>query len=187
MPHLRHLPGLSSRTSSSPAIVQTYDSGGRFSVAAGFDAVWRAIAGPLASATARMPMTSAARLIPLSLCYTVGRMKTRWLVAVVAALPLVAGAQTSRVDAAFQAFWSAASPAAAAAGTGAIVQSGVSFDEAYKRLTEGRTYRPQPAGVVRLSHRTSTGVEHPYGVDVPAGYDHTRQYRARIQLHGGVM
>jgi hypothetical protein len=116
-------------------------------------------------------------------------MKTRWTVAVLAALPLVAAAQAPRpsVDAAFEAFWSAAGAVEAAARTGDIVRSGISFDDAYKRLAEGRAYRPQPAGVVRLTHRTSNGVEHPYGVDVPKGYDHTRTYRARIQLHGGVM
>jgi poly(3-hydroxybutyrate) depolymerase len=94
-------------------------------------------------------------------------------------------AQTS-ADAAFAAFWSATSPKESAALADAIVRSGASVDEAYRRLQRGRSYGTQPAGVVHLSRRASDGVEHFYALNVPDTYDPARRYQVRIQLHGGV-
>jgi pimeloyl-ACP methyl ester carboxylesterase len=53
-------------------------------------------------------------------------------------------------------------------------------------LREGRVYGSAPAGIVRLTNRTSDGIEHHFAVTVPDGYDPTHRYRVRIQLHGGV-
>ena len=62
----------------------------------------------------------------------------------------------------------------------------MSFDEALRRLKQGRTYAAQKDGVVQLSNRTVDGVEHNYAVTIPAGYDPARRYQVRFQLHGGV-
>lgn len=94
-------------------------------------------------------------------------------------------AQT-RVDSSFQKFWAADSPASAARAADEILKSGVSFDDALRRLKQGRTYGPQKDGVVQLSNRTADGVEHFYSVTIPAGYDPARRYQIRFQLHGGV-
>jgi len=95
-------------------------------------------------------------------------------------------AQTSTVDAAFGAFWAAASPEEAAKVVDPIVRAGLNFDEAYRRLHRGRAYTARDTGVVRLDNRTSDGVEHFYAVTVPDHYDPARRYQVRIQLHGGV-
>ncbi len=102
----------------------------------------------------------------------------------------IAHAQTltaSAVDAAFQKFWDARSPADAAKLVDMVLQSGVTYDDALRRLRRGRTYSPQKTGVVILTNRTSDKVEHYYAVNVPAAYDPARAYQVRFQLHGGVM
>jgi len=89
-------------------------------------------------------------------------------------------------DAAFAAFWEAESAADAARLTNDVVASGVTFDEAYTRLKQGRAYPADvPRGVVKLS-RKAGGREFPYTLDVPTGYDPQRAYQVRVQLHGGV-
>ena len=92
----------------------------------------------------------------------------------------------SRVEPAFQRFWAADSPAAAERAAEDVLKSGVSFNEALRRLKQGRTYTAQKDGVVQLSNRTADGVEHFYAVTIPAGYDPARRYQVRFQLHGGV-
>jgi hypothetical protein len=94
-------------------------------------------------------------------------------------------AQT-RIDSSFQQFWAADSPAAAARAADEVLKSGVTFDEALKRLKRGRTYAAQKEGVVQLSNRTADGIEHNFAVTIPAGYDPSRHYQVRFQLHGGV-
>jgi predicted esterase len=96
------------------------------------------------------------------------------------------GAASSAIDQAFEQFWNASSPEAAANTVDAIVKSGVSFDDALARLKKGRTYRNDvPRGVVKLSHRIG-GDEFPYQLDVPESYDPAKKYQVRVQLHGGV-
>jgi hypothetical protein len=92
----------------------------------------------------------------------------------------------SSIDAAFEKYWVAKSPKEAARQAGEILKSGVSFDDALRRLKQGRTYTPQASGVVWLSDRTADGIEHHYAVDIPDGYDPARRYQVRVQLHGGV-
>jgi hypothetical protein len=108
------------------------------------------------------------------------------VVASVAGLGGRAAAQMSAVDAAFGAFWAAASPEDAAKLVDPIVRAAVNFDEAYRRLQRGRPYSAREAGVVHLQNRTSDGIEHFYAANVPDSYDPARRYQVRIQLHGGV-
>jgi acetyl esterase/lipase len=90
------------------------------------------------------------------------------------------------VDAAFAAFWSARSPQDAARTIPGVIASGVSFDEAVRRLKAGRPYPANvPKGVVRGSYDLN-GVEYFYAINVPPSYDPARRYQVRFQLHGGV-
>jgi hypothetical protein len=108
------------------------------------------------------------------------------IVACAAGFPGRAAAQGSALDAAFATFWSASSPEEAARLVEPIVRAGVTFDEAYRRLRQGRTYGARDTGVVRMENRTPDGVEHFFAVNVPDTYDPARRYQVRIQLHGGV-
>jgi predicted esterase len=96
------------------------------------------------------------------------------------------GASAQAIDAGFQKFWAAASPVEAAPAAAALIEAGVTFDEAVERLKAGRTYAPQPPGVVMRSNRGPNGVDHNYAVNVPLGYDPARRYQLRFQLHGGI-
>jgi membrane-associated protease RseP (regulator of RpoE activity) len=108
------------------------------------------------------------------------------LVACVVAMHSRPAAQPSAADSAFTAFWSASSPDEAARRTDGIARSGITFDEAYRRLQRGRAYAPRDTGVVRMQNRTADGVEHAFAITVPDSYDPARRYQVRIQLHGGV-
>ncbi|MEQ1908999.1 MAG: PDZ domain-containing protein [Vicinamibacterales bacterium] len=95
--------------------------------------------------------------------------------------PVSAGA-----DAAFASFFQAGDARDAAGAAEQIVASGVGFDEALRRLRLGRTYaRDVPTGSVRASYKSEAG-EYFYALDVPEGYDPSRKYQVRVQLHGGV-
>src|SRR5581483_9630023 len=59
MPQRRHLPGLSSMTSSSPGIGQTYDNGGRLSFLAGAAVFWSAKASAERKVAAERSVASA--------------------------------------------------------------------------------------------------------------------------------
>ena len=111
------------------------------------------------------------------------------LCAFVAAVSTVSSAPPAAspsIDAAFDAFWAAGSREEAARLVEPIVRSRVAFDEAYRRLREGRRYGAQPTGVVRLTNRSADGVEHHYALTVPETYDPARRYQVRFQLHGGI-
>jgi predicted esterase len=97
-----------------------------------------------------------------------------------------AGAQPTRIDRAFQKFWSAQTPAETAQAINDVVASKVSFKEAVSRLKKGRPYSPQPGGLLELTSYTKDGAAHRYVVGVPAGYDRLRRYPVRVQLHGDV-
>lgn len=104
-------------------------------------------------------------------------------------LTLPAAAQdTSKVDAAFQRFWAAKSPAEAERAVDGIIKSGVTFDEALQRLKAGRTYTAQKTGIVMLRSRGKNGMpdEHHYALNIPANYDRAKRYQVRFQLHGGI-
>ncbi len=91
------------------------------------------------------------------------------------------------IDAAFQKFWDATSPADAAKQVDGVLKTGVGFDEALRRLKRGRPYRDQKTGVVMTTNRTGDRVEHYYAINVPEHYDPSKRYQVRFQLHGGVM
>ena len=90
------------------------------------------------------------------------------------------------VEGAFQNFWAANSPAEAEEATEKIEETGITFDEALRRLKLGRTYSAQETGVIELKNRTDDGVEHFYAVNIPPTYDPQRRYQVRFQLHGGI-
>jgi hypothetical protein len=104
----------------------------------------------------------------------------------------VAGAATGvtatskDVDTAFAAFWAAPNARDAAKVVPEIVESGVTFDEAWRRLKAGRPYAAGvPKGVIKSSY-SAHGKEFFYAVNVPESYQPSRRYQVRIQLHGGV-
>jgi predicted esterase len=109
-------------------------------------------------------------------------------IAITAALAFGAalrGADTP--DAAFRRFWDARSPQDASKTIDAILKSGVTFDDAYAHLRQGRPYRPDvQRGVFQQERRTTAG-DFFYTVDVPESYDPGHAWPVRIQLHGGVM
>jgi hypothetical protein len=73
-----------------------------------------------------------------------------------------------------------------AAASDRIVASGVGFDEAFRRLRQGRAYsRDVPRGVVPGSYSSESG-EYFYTLDIPQSYDPARKHQVRVQLHGGV-
>jgi poly(3-hydroxybutyrate) depolymerase len=99
---------------------------------------------------------------------------------------LAAHAQnTSKAGSAFDRFWAAPSPGEAGKIVDDIIKTGVTFDEAWRRLKTGRTYTAQKTGIVKLSNRTN-GIEHFYALNVPAAYEPAKRYQVRFQLHGGV-
>ena len=91
-----------------------------------------------------------------------------------------------RIDSAFEKFWAAKSPDEAERLSDDIVKTGVTFEEALRRLKAGRTYTAQKTGIVKLNNKTKDGVEHFYALNIPASYDPGRRYQVRFQLHGGV-
>jgi hypothetical protein len=95
-------------------------------------------------------------------------------------------ASPSRLDQVFEKFWAAAAPGEAAPLATEIAKTGVSFEDAWQRLRAGRAYEPQKSGVILLSNRTEDGIEHNYSVNLPEGYDPSRRYQIRFQLHGGI-
>jgi hypothetical protein len=102
------------------------------------------------------------------------------------ARPIAQKTQNAAVDTAFAAFWAATSTSQAAGDAEAVVRSGVGFDEAYRRLKQGKTYTAQKTGQVRMSNLTKDGVEHNFVLNIPDNYDPARKYQVRFQLHGGV-
>jgi hypothetical protein len=107
---------------------------------------------------------------------------------VIGAIAVVAGQAQgpAGADAAFAKFFAARTASEVGAASDQIIASGVGFDEALKRLKQGRSYsRDVPRGVVQASHRSGAD-EFFYTLDVPESYDPTRKYQVRFQLHGGV-
>ena len=96
-------------------------------------------------------------------------------------------AANEALDAAFDRFWAAASEAQTAAAVDAILATGASASAVRERLRAGRPYSAAPTGRQVLSRRNRDGVEHPYILHVPAGYNPDRPMPLRVYLHGGVM
>lgn len=95
-------------------------------------------------------------------------------------------AASPAVEAALAAFLAADTPQAASRAAEGVRAAQASFDEVYAALERGRAFsREVPRGVVKASH-VLEGVEFPFVIDVPEGYDPARRYPLRVQLHGGV-
>jgi predicted esterase len=92
----------------------------------------------------------------------------------------------SAVDDAFQKFFAAASPAEAERLVDAVLATRVGFDDAYARLKRGRPYAEIPDSDMAYRWKHSTGVTFRNVVEVPDGYDPSRPWPARVQLHGGI-
>ena len=100
---------------------------------------------------------------------------------------VAASAASNDVDSAFKAFWDAKHVPDAVKIAPDVVRTGVTFDEALKRLKAGRPYPSTvPRGVVKASH-SAHAKEFFYALNVPDSYDPARRYQVRFQLHGGVM
>ena len=104
--------------------------------------------------------------------------KTAWLIFVAL---LSVTTQAADIDAAFQKFWAEGNSGGAQIAAQEIVKTGLTFDEAWKRLVQGRSYSAQNSGVVQIHLK-----DHYAAVNVPQNYDPSRRYQLRFQLHGGV-
>ena len=102
------------------------------------------------------------------------------------ALPASAAANEA-LDAAFARLWAAETDQETAAAVEAILAAGADAGEVRARLRAGRPYAPAPTGRQALSRRNRDGVEHPYILHVPAGYEPAAPLPLRVYLHGGVM
>jgi hypothetical protein len=101
---------------------------------------------------------------------------------VVAFTPAAATAPPVTLDSAFGRFWAAKDPGDAAKAAADVVKTGAAFEEVFRRLRAGRPYSNDvPRGI--LPRRR---VDFTYVLDVPPGYDASRRYQLRFQLHGGV-
>ena len=83
-------------------------------------------------------------------------------------------------------FFAAETPAAAAAVGEQIAASGADFDATYTELQQGRRYLDEKRGEFSLRWRSKSGPFFNNVVEVPVGYDLSRKWRLRVQLHGGV-
>src|SRR5688572_31009126 len=70
----------------------------------------------------------------------------------------------------FRKFWAARTPLEAEGLVSEMLKTGLSFDEAFRRLRAGRTYVRQETGVSITSYRQNN-VGYYYAVNVPANYD----------------
>jgi PDZ domain-containing protein len=106
--------------------------------------------------------------------------------ALLAAVPSANQAAPPTADAAFESLFQARNANEATAAVDRILATGVTFDEAFRRLRQGRAYsRDVARGTVQGSYRSEAG-EYFYTLDIPENYDPTRRYQVRVQLHGGV-
>jgi predicted esterase len=107
------------------------------------------------------------------------------LLTLVVALAAAAAAQAPAIDALFDRFFAAESPADAAA-IGEQIAAVGDFETAYSRLKKGRTYLDEKRGEYSLRWRSKSGPFFNNVVDVPPDYDPARKWPLRVQLHGGV-
>ena len=96
-------------------------------------------------------------------------------------------AANEALDAAFARLWAAQTDPQTAAAVEAILAAGPDAGEVRARLRAGRPYAPAPTGRQALSRRNRDGLEHPYILHVPAGYDPAAPLPLRVYLQGGAM
>jgi len=81
---------------------------------------------------------------------------TSFLLVLLLLVPAVQAQNSSgRIEAAFHKFWAAGSPDEAERAADEVVKTGVSFDEALRRLKAGRQYAAQKTGVIKQIGRAS--------------------------------
>ncbi|MDC1436007.1 esterase family protein [Gammaproteobacteria bacterium] len=95
-------------------------------------------------------------------------------------------AQQSEYEQLFNEFWNSTNTQDAEAGIDEIIESGISFDEAYQVLHTGKVYELAETGVVLRSYAAADGTEYFYHLNVPENYDPSRKYPVRFELHGGL-
>lgn len=95
-------------------------------------------------------------------------------------------AQQIDTDQVFNEFWQATSVVAAANKVDEILQTGISFEEAYQRLQNGKVYTQADTGVMLRSYIADDGTEYFYHLNVPDDYDPAQEYQVRFELHGGI-
>ena len=102
------------------------------------------------------------------------------LILVAAALSLSAYSlrAATNVDAAFKTFWDAATPAAAEKTVHAVVDSGINFDDAWKRLKAGRRYAKEKTGLIRVPV-TVGGEQFETLIEIPDEYEPEKRYPTR--------
>src|SRR5262245_56542983 len=76
-----------------------------------------------------------------------------WDVTVDTGVRAQARTSSSELDKAFQRFWEASTPSKAAKVAEQIVATGVTFDEAERRVKAGRTYTQQRTGLIKLRNK----------------------------------
>ena len=115
-------------------------------------------------------------------------MKKTFLALVVTAICAAAlpAQSPSPVDALFEKFFAAESPADAQIVADQIAASGASFDDVYARLKKGRKYLDEKRGEYSLRWKSKSGPYFNNVVDVPDDYDPATKWMLRVQLHGGV-
>lgn len=112
-------------------------------------------------------------------------MRRFWLAIALCGLARSAAIGAGTVDAAFRAFWDAPTISAADKTVHTVVESGVSFEDAWARLKAGRTYVNEKTGLIR--RQTSVGGEAFESlIQIPPEYDPAHRWPVRVQLHGGV-
>lgn len=102
-----------------------------------------------------------------------------------AAVPRASG-QSPALDLAWQAYWRADSPRAAAGEADKLLKAGVTFDDAWTRLEEGRVYPIVAPGTRSLRFPSQSGQAYDNTIEIPDSYDPSRPWPVRVQLHGGV-
>ena len=95
-------------------------------------------------------------------------------------------AQQINYESLFNGFWNSADTEEAEASIADILQSDISFNEAYQILQAGKQYKQVETGVVLRSYVAVDGIEYFYHLNVPDNYDPSRQYPVRFELHGGL-
>jgi hypothetical protein len=109
--------------------------------------------------------------------------------ALAAAAALVAIAASARspdsIDTAFDAFFRAGNPGAAEKIGERIAKSGVDFETAWARLRNGRSYTKASTGR-RVERQVVDGTAFENTIEIPDGYDPSRRWPVRVQLHGGI-
>jgi poly(3-hydroxybutyrate) depolymerase len=92
---------------------------------------------------------------------------------------------TQDLNAMFAVYWSADNPDKAIKAAARIVEAGVPFDTVYARLRAGRSYEAVKPGAHAMP-TSLAGIDLDNTLDVPQGYDPSKPWPLRVQLHGGV-